>query len=160
MKSWLIWKDPDAGKDWGQEEKGTIQDEMVGWHHRLDGRRFGWTPGVGDGHGGLACCCSSGCRELDVTGWLNWIRQSPCFFCLSISSVHYQAQYQTKSCFSITNCSRENKWITLIRLGKSIDKIKEFTLFQFMSIIFCSSNYSSICIHMYYNNYLLAVSGV
>ena len=56
VKSWLIGKDPDAGKDWGQEEKGTTEDEMVGWHHRLDGHGFGWTPGVGDGQGGLECC--------------------------------------------------------------------------------------------------------
>ena len=54
-KSWLIWKDPDAGKDWGQEEKGTTEDEMVGWHHWLNGYGFGWTPGVGDGQAGLAC---------------------------------------------------------------------------------------------------------
>ena len=54
-KSWLIWKYPDAGKDWGQEEKGTTEDEMVGWHHRLDGHGFGWTLGVGDRQGGLAC---------------------------------------------------------------------------------------------------------
>ena len=71
-KSWLIWKDPDAGKDWGQEEKGTTEDEIVGWHHRLDGHGFGWTPGVGDGRGGLACCGSWGCKELDMTEWLNW----------------------------------------------------------------------------------------
>ena len=56
LKSWLIWKDPDAGKDWGQEEKGRIEDEMVGWHHSLNGHEFGWTPGVDDGQGGLACC--------------------------------------------------------------------------------------------------------
>ena len=56
VKSWLIWKDPDAGKDWGQEEKGTMEDEMVGWHYRLDGHGFGWTLGVGDGQGGLAHC--------------------------------------------------------------------------------------------------------
>ena len=55
-KSWLIWKDPDAGKDWGQEEKGMTEDEMVGWHHRLNGHGFGWTLGVGDGQGGLVCC--------------------------------------------------------------------------------------------------------
>ena len=48
-KSWLIWKDPNAGKDWGQEEKGTTEDEMFGWHHQLNGHGFGWTPGVGDG---------------------------------------------------------------------------------------------------------------
>ena len=55
-KSWLIGKDSDVGRDWGQEEKGTTQDEMAGWHHWLDGREFEWTPGVGDGQGGLACC--------------------------------------------------------------------------------------------------------
>ena len=54
VKSWLIWKDPDAGKDWGQEEKGTTEEEMAGWHHRLSGHEFGWTPGVGDGQRGLA----------------------------------------------------------------------------------------------------------
>ena len=54
-KSWLIWKDPNAGKDWGQEEKGTTEDEMVGWHHQHNGHGFGWTPGVGDGQGGMEC---------------------------------------------------------------------------------------------------------
>ena len=72
-KSWLIWKDPDAGKDWGQEKKGRTEDEMVGWHHRLNGHRFGWTPGIGDGLGGLACCGSWGRKESDTTKWLNWM---------------------------------------------------------------------------------------
>ena len=71
-KSWLIWKDPDAGKDWEQEEKGTTEDEMVGWHHWLDEYGFGWTPGVGDGQGGLACCGSWSRIESDTTEWLNW----------------------------------------------------------------------------------------
>ena len=71
-KSWLTGKDPDAGRDWGQEEKGTTKDEMVGWHHRLNGHGFGWTPGVGDGQRGLACCSSLGHKELDTTEWLNW----------------------------------------------------------------------------------------
>ena len=70
-KSWLIWKDPDAGKDWGQE-KGTTEDEMVGWHHRLNGHGFGWTPGVGDGQGGLVCCSSQGRKESDTTEQVNW----------------------------------------------------------------------------------------
>ena len=70
-KSWLIWKDPDAGKDWGQEEKGMTEDEMDGWHHRLDRREFEWTPGVDDGQGGLACCDSWVCKESDTTE-LNW----------------------------------------------------------------------------------------
>ena len=71
VKSWLIWKDPDAGKDWEQEEKGITEDEMVGWYHRLNGHGFGWTPGVGDGQGGLACCGSWGRKESDKTEWLN-----------------------------------------------------------------------------------------
>ena len=61
-KSWLIGKDPDAGRDWRQEKKGTTEDEMAGWHHRLNGHEFEWTPGVGDGQGGLACCDSWGRR--------------------------------------------------------------------------------------------------
>ena len=72
VKCWLIGKDCDAGRDWGQEEKGTIEDEMAGWHHWLNGREFGWTPGDGDGQGGLACCDSWGCKEWDTTEWLNW----------------------------------------------------------------------------------------
>ena len=72
VKSWLIGKDSDAGRDWGQEEKGTTEDEMSGWHHWLDGREFEWTPGVGDGQGGLACCDSWGCKESDTTKRLNW----------------------------------------------------------------------------------------
>ena len=66
-KNWLIGKDPDAGKDWRGEEKGTTEDEMVGWHHRLDGHEFEWTPGDGDGQGGLACCDSWGRKESDTT---------------------------------------------------------------------------------------------
>ena len=72
VKSWLFWKDPDAGKDWGQEEKGMTEDEMVGWHHRLNGHDIGWTPGVGDEQGGLAFCGSWGRKESDTTERLNW----------------------------------------------------------------------------------------
>ena len=71
-KSWLIWKDPDAGKYWGQEEKGMREDEMVRWHHQLNGHEFGWTLGVGDGQGGLVCCGPWGCKESDTTKRLNW----------------------------------------------------------------------------------------
>ena len=70
-KSWLIGKDSDAGRDWGQEEKGTTEDEMAGWHHWLDGRESEWTPGVGEGQGGLAFCDSWSRKELDMTEWLN-----------------------------------------------------------------------------------------
>ena len=71
-KSWLIGKDSDAGRDWGQEEKGMTEDEMTGWRHQLDGRESEWTPGVGDGQGGLAWCDSWGHKELDTTERLNW----------------------------------------------------------------------------------------
>ena len=71
-KSWLIGKDPDAGRDWGQEEKGMTEDEMAGWHHQLNGREFEWTLGVGDGQGGVACCDSWSHKESDTTEWLNW----------------------------------------------------------------------------------------
>ena len=70
-KSWLIGKDPDARKGWGQEEKGMTEDEMAGWHHRLDWCESEWTPGDGDGQGGLACCNSWGCKESDTTERLN-----------------------------------------------------------------------------------------
>jgi len=71
-KSWLIGKVSDAGREWGQEEKGTTEDEMAGWHHWLDGRESEWTLGDGDGQGSLACCDSSGCKESDTAERLNW----------------------------------------------------------------------------------------
>ena len=72
VKSWLIGKDSNAERDWGQEEKGTTEDEMAGWHHWLDGRESEWTPGIGDGQGGLACCDSWARKESDTTEQLNW----------------------------------------------------------------------------------------
>ena len=75
-KSWLIGKDPDAGRNWGQEEKGMTEDEMAGWHHWLDGQESEWTPGVGDGQGGLACWDSWGRKELDTTERLNWTERN------------------------------------------------------------------------------------
>ena len=71
-KNRLIGKDPDSGKDWRWVEKGTIVDEMVEWHHQLDGHEFEQAPGVGDGQGGLASCSPWGCKELGTTEWLNW----------------------------------------------------------------------------------------
>ena len=70
-KSRLTGKDPDAGRDWGQEEKGTTEDEMAGWHRRLDAHEFGSTLGIGDGQGGLVCCDSWGRKESDTTERLN-----------------------------------------------------------------------------------------
>ena len=77
-KNWLIGKDSDTGRDWGQEEKGTTEDELAGWHHRLDGRESEWTPGVGDGQGGLACCDSWGRKESDTTERLIWTKLNWC----------------------------------------------------------------------------------
>ena len=78
-KSWLTGKDSDAGRDWGQEGKGTTGDEMTGWHHCLDGCESEWTPGVGDGQGDLACCDSWGRKESDTTERLNWTELNLCY---------------------------------------------------------------------------------
>ena len=71
-KNWLIGKDPNTGKDWRQEEKGTTEDEMAGWHHQLDGQELEQAPGVVNGQGGLACFSPWGCKESDTTEQLNW----------------------------------------------------------------------------------------
>ena len=73
-KNWLIGKDPDAGQDWRQEEKGTTEDEVVGWHQSLNGHEFEEALGVGVGQGSLVCCSPWGCKKSDVTEQLNWTR--------------------------------------------------------------------------------------
>ena len=101
-KGWLIGKNPDAGRDWGQEEKGMTEDEMAGWHHLFYGHEFGWTPGVGDGHRGLGCCDSWGRKELDTTEWPNWTEWEWSFFPCSWSqkesfqdfTIEYDASYR------------------------------------------------------------------
>ena len=90
-KSWLIGKVSDAERDWGQEEKGTTEDEMAGWHHRLDGRESEWTPGVADGQGGLACCNSWGCKESDTTEQLNWTER---LYALRNQQIHVLTLWQ------------------------------------------------------------------
>ena len=79
---WLIGKDPDAGRDWGQEEKGMTENEMAGWHHQLNEHEFEWTLGVGVGQGGLVCCDSWGLKDLDMTEQLNWTELKNLFMCL------------------------------------------------------------------------------
>ena len=74
MKSWFIGKDPDAGKYWRQNKKRVTEDEMAGWHHRLDGHEFGWTPGIGDGQGGLVCCNHGVTVRYDWATELNWTK--------------------------------------------------------------------------------------
>ena len=72
VKNWLIWKGPDAGKDWGQEEKGATGNEIVGWHHQLKGQKLEQTPGHSEGCGSLVYCSLWGCKESDMTEQLNW----------------------------------------------------------------------------------------
>ena len=101
VKSGLIWKDPHAGKDWGQE-KGMTKDEIVGWHHQLNRHGFGWTLGVGDGQGGLECCGSCGRKKLDTTEWLNWTELNLenillCVFHL-LPGKHSKPQQDTNTC--------------------------------------------------------------
>ena len=94
-KSWLIWKDLDSGKNWGQEQKGTMEDEMVRWHRWLYGHGFGWTLGVGDGQGGLACCTPWGHKELDTTEWVNWTELNWRVF-VCIESIQEGLEYLNK----------------------------------------------------------------
>ena len=91
-KNWLFRKDPDAGKDWRQEEKWTTEDEMVGWHHQLDGHEFELAPEVGEEQRSLACCSPWGHKELDRTEWLNY------FFLLFVQSVHLYSLYLETLC--------------------------------------------------------------
>ena len=94
VKSWLIGKDSDAGRDWGEEEKGTTEDEMDGWHHWLNGRESEWTLGAGDGQGGLACCNSWGRKELNMTEWLNWTEATLSLpFFIASFTVHPQCSF-------------------------------------------------------------------
>ena len=128
--SWLIGKDPDAGRDWGQE-KGTTEDEMAGWHHRLNAHEFGWTLGVGDGRGGLACCDSWGRKESDTTERPNWTEQIANSMDMSLRKlwvtvkgreawravVHWVAKSQTQFSDWTTTDARElikhNFWVCL-----------------------------------------------
>ena len=115
-KSWLIGKDSDARRDWGQEEKGMTEDEMAGWHHRLNGHEFGWTPGVGDGQGGLACCNSWGHKELDTTERLNWTAYSIIY--MYYSFFIHSSVYRHLGCFhcifiSIVNSTAVNTGVYL-----------------------------------------------
>ena len=115
VKSWLIGKDSDAGRDWGQEEKGTTEDKIAGWHHWLDGHESEGTPGVGDGQGGLAYCDSWGRKESDTTEWLNWIEIF--FFNKKQYSLSYNKPYWKrilKSIYTHTYIYVFINWATLL----------------------------------------------
>ena len=97
-------KRPWCGKDWGQEEKGTTEDEKVGWHHWLDGREYKQVLGVGDGQGGLACCSPWGHKELDTTERLNWTELNRCQSTESVS-VHDRS---SSAVWESWNLSKQN----------------------------------------------------
>ena len=109
VKSWFTGKDPDAGKDWGQEETGVTEDKMAGWRHRLDTHEFGWSPGAGDGQGGLVCCDSWGRKESDTTyGLSNNCNKSPLIHCKSIHASGYWMNWK---------CDIRNIWLIWIEKG-------------------------------------------
>ena len=122
VKTRLIGKDSDAGKDWGQEEKGPTEDEMAGWHHWLDGRESQWTPGVGDGQGGLACCNSWNHKESDTTEQLNWTELNCRSFIQFFKMIFHQ----------IFQSNTLNK----IRLSSSLLKAKFLQILSFKRIFF------------------------
>ena len=97
-KNWLIGKDPDAGKDWRQEEKGTTKDEMVGWHHWLNRHEFEQVLGVSDGYGSKACCSSWSCKESDMTEWLNWTNKFPKLKKNSVYFLSYESKFSLFYC--------------------------------------------------------------
>ena len=121
-KSWLIWKDPDVGKDWRLEEKGTTEDEMIGRHHRLNGHVFGWTLGAGDGQGGLACSSSWGRKKSDRTEWLNWT-ETQLFNCFYLNILMYEVWWNVHLQFlnvftlyiNILPITNSSKFITTFR---------------------------------------------
>ena len=126
-KNWLIEKDPDAGKDWRQEEKGTTQDEMVEWHHQLNGQEFEQAPGAGDGQGSLASCSPWGHKESDTTEQLNWTvsffpSRMSCLIptlCLH-SSTDNERQHEELATSEITQHSFYNLITTLVMFKKSV----------------------------------------
>ena len=99
------WKRPDAERDWEQEEKGTTEDEMAGWHHVLNAQEFGWTPGVGDGQGGLVCCGPWGRKESDMTERLNLTGLSVFYF-LICSKLR---ERKVVIYYPHSNCNRRNR---------------------------------------------------
>ena len=121
VKGWLIGKDSDAGRDWGQEEKGTTEDEMAGWHHQLDGHESEWTPGVGDGQGGLACCDSWGRRVgHDWVTELSWTELKPPVFWFLDST--------TSSNFVLCLGNRSSGRVWLDHQNESLGSYKTFLI--------------------------------
>ena len=144
-KSWLIAKDSDAGRDWGQEEKGTTDDEMAGWHHRLNGCEFEWTPGDDDGQGGLVCCDSWGRKESDTTERLNWTDSS--------SSV----DFLRFSIYTIISSTNSNIYYTpiisllsnIVYGSQNINPINSETFVTLLSALLQRRKWNSVCHRVY-----------
>ena len=141
-KSWLIGKDSDAGRDWGQEEKGTTEDEMAGWHHWLNGREFEWTPGDGDEQGGLACCDSWDCKESDMTKRLNWTELNDFLSWLTLKWIlkfpltYFLPSIYLKHCIStLVNVYKE--YIVYFTTKMGLNFYEYFILYIFSVSIFC-----------------------
>ena len=117
----LMWRvdsleKTDAGRDWGQEEKGTTDDEMAGWHHWLDGRESEWTPGVGDGQGGLACCDSWGRKESDTTERLNWTE---------LMNYFWRGKLQSTPVFLPGESHGQDWWATIHGVAGSLTQLSD-----------------------------------
>jgi len=136
-KGWLIGKDSDAGRDWGQEEKGMTEDELAGWRHWLDGHESEWTLGVGDGQGGLACCNSWGCRVGH--DWVIDLIWSDCTFpCYSLHTSHLLPLAlppgpQVCSPWLFLQCCPENKFISAIFLDSIYMHQNTIFIFLFLA---------------------------
>ena len=127
VKSWLIGKDSDAGRDWRQKEKGTTEDEMAGWHHWLDGRESELTPGVGDEQESLACCNLWGRKESDTTERLNWTKLN----CISESIIDYDGYSISSKGFLPTVGDIMVIWVNSpipVHISSLIPRMSKFTL--------------------------------
>ena len=130
----LIWsvdsfeKNPDAGRDWGQEEKGTTEDKMAGWHHWLNGHEFGWTAGVGDGQGDLACCSPWGHKKLDTTELLNWLNWT------SSSSRWWDSTHKTWVCCLLSSLGKYGDGMFICTISYFLRPLYLGVLFLFPSV--------------------------
>ena len=130
MKCWLIGKDSDARRDWGQEEKGMTENEMAGWHHRLVGRESEWTPWIGDGQGGLECCDSWGRQESDMTEQLNWQCRRPGFD-LWVGKIPGEENSNPLQYSCLENPMDRGAWQAAVPwVAKSRTRLRDFTSFQ------------------------------
>ena len=140
VKSWLIWEDSDLGRDWGQEQKWMTEDEMAGWHHWLDGRESGWTPGVGDGQGGLACWDSWGCKESDTTERLNWTEWSSGFPYV----LQFTSEFGIKDFMIWTTVSSRSYSCWLYRASPSFAAKNIISLISVLTVCWCPCVESSL----------------